>query len=77
LTGRYLEIIGLDVDLNGVLTLISSGVIGCAFIGVSSIWIDPFDPPIPYWLAGIGGVLKAIGVYWLNESIMVGYVGPP
>jgi len=78
ISSRAVSVAGLDSDTNGVLNLLSSSILG--FLGiliVALVHIGPFEISIDYGLAYFAGILIAAGAYLLNESMMVGMVGPP
>jgi drug/metabolite transporter (DMT)-like permease len=78
ISSRAVSVTGLDSDTNGILNLLSSSLLGIIFTAI--IWItysSPFAIPIDYAIGFLAGIMIAIGAYLLNESMMVGYVGPP
>jgi drug/metabolite transporter (DMT)-like permease len=78
ISSRSVDVAGLDSDTNGILNLLCSSALGLLFtLIVSLTYHTPFEIPIDYVLCYFAGILIAIGAYLLNESMMVGFVGPP
>lgn len=39
-------------------------------------YVDVFEVEFNIWLCFLGGFIKAIGVFFITEAMMLGYIGP-
>ena len=74
---RTISITGCDSDTNAILNLIGSGLSGVIFaVLIHIFYVDIFEVDFNIWLSFLGGFMKGIGVLFITEAMMLGYIGP-